>query len=154
MKTIPYIALAFLIAAQPAAAQDSRPLPQPAVALGMLTTFVYTAEAVREVCPAHAGAASVSAILDPWFARNGPFAEQLFAYGKSAHWSLTETASPQRWLQLQEQDRARVRRWVASQIEPDPKSFCADLLLLFKNGTNEIGNFPVHLGVLGIAGAR
>ena len=36
-------------------------------------------------------------------------------------------------------------------MEADEKTFCMDLLLLYKNGTNEIGNFPAHLKVLGIS---
>jgi hypothetical protein len=150
MITKLFTTLLVACASQYVTAQESRPLPQPDIALGMLTAIVYTAEAVRKECPAHVGDARVDAVLDPWFKRNEPFAERLFAYGRSAQWSPKGESDPNRWAQMQEQDRSRVRSWLIDQLNPLPSAGCADLLLLFKNGTNEIGNFPVHLKVLGI----
>ena len=96
MKTRLFSSLVLVVASHAALAQESWPAPQPAVALGMLTGFVYTAEAIREVCPKYLEAAKVDAVLNPWFARNAQFAEALFAYGHSAKWGLAASDDAQR----------------------------------------------------------
>lgn len=125
-------------------------LPPWGVALGMLLGFAHAARAYEAECSPHVGSARVQETLGPWFARNQGLIDQVRSVARKSKWGLSDLPNPEAWDRLEQQNISIVRLQVVDKLRGDPKSFCYDALLSYKNGTNELRNFPVHLKVLGI----
>ena len=152
MKTLATLLL-FVLSVMSASAADQaprRPPPFPST-LGMLTSFIYTAQAYRAECAKHVTAKELHGSVGEWFERNQPLIEQVFAAGRKAKWFSADRSSEEVWAQMQRTDSEAIRAQIKGLIQSAPKTMCIDGMRPFKDGSYELENFPVHLKVLGVA---
>lgn len=133
-----------------AAAQDQQ-LPDRAFSLGMLTAFIYTAEAYQKLCRPHIRPADQERYIEAWFVRNQPLAEKIFEAGSKMQWGLQPGGDADAWPRMREQDSQRLRIQIAEMIAPAPALMCLDGMRPFRDWNYELSYFPMHLKAIGVA---
>jgi len=144
------LTLSLLFAGQHVCAEELKRLPPAAFTLGMMTTFIYRAEAYRTLCGKHVSAKDLNSSVGDWLERNKPLIDQIIEAGRKMKWAGVDSSS-EKWLQMQERDAARLRAQIAEIIEPEPKLMCMDGIRMFRDGSVELIYFPYHLKALGIS---
>ena len=126
-------------------------LPPFAPTLGLLSSFIYSAQVLKDECVKHVGAQQVEKTVGGWFARNKLLIEKINEAGRTTKWMSDDRTPAEAWARLQRSEAAAQRTRILDALEPHPKSFCIDLLRGYDDGTYELANFPAHLKSLGIA---
>ncbi len=145
------LALLLVLTFPSAIAKEPARLPPVAFTLGMLTTFIDTADAYRTLCAKHVSAGDLQSYVGAWFERNQRLIDQILDVGRKAKWYSSDRSSETVWVEMRERDAARFREHVAQVIEPNPKMMCIDGMRPFKDGSYELEYFPFHLKALGIS---
>jgi hypothetical protein len=145
------LALALFSATSLTVAQEPRPLPPVPFTLGMMMSYVDTADAYRVECAPHLSAAELHSAVGAWFARNQPLIDKILEAGRRTKWYDPNRSPEEVWSKMRNTETARIRAQVAQTVKPSPKLMCMDGTRLFRDGSIELKYFPYHLKALGIS---
>lgn len=131
--------------AQHAQTEKAKLKPSFDYSMALLSHMIWTAKVFQNDCASRVSPHHVEKSLTPWFQSYQPFIDQIMRIGQQHQFTNGESWE-NTWKFLEDQ----ARKDVYNRFFPPDDEHCYSAFIVFKDGTYDLAQFPVHLQVLGL----